>query len=106
MRAERGFASDERIDVFAVLNAVVTVELRMENGKCRIAESFSFDRKRANPPFSIFNSQFSISILLSLPSGVRDVGFGAFIHNADEWHALRQVVEARRLHNDNVELKM
>ena len=37
--------------------AVAAAKLRIENGKCRIAESFS---KRANPPFYILHSKFSI----------------------------------------------
>jgi len=39
---------------------IAVVKCKMESGKCRIAKSFFFDRKRDNPPFSIFHSTFSI----------------------------------------------
>ena len=39
---------------------VATAKCKIENVKCRIAESFSFFRERANPPFSILHSKFSI----------------------------------------------
>jgi len=40
--------------------AIAVAKCKMENGKCRIVESFSFYRNCTNPPFSIFHSKFSI----------------------------------------------
>ena len=41
--------------------AVAAAKLRIENGKCRIAELPSVYKKRANPQFSILHSTFSIN---------------------------------------------